>query len=253
VTASGPHRPGWFNEIAAFLGEAYWAPDTTRVQAFTAGTEQEVEFLVCALGLGPGMRVLDAGCGPGRHALSLARRGICVVGVDLSPDFVALARASADALGVTEHARFEVGDVRTLAFESAFDAVVCLCQGGFGLLGGGRDEQLVLERFHAALRSGGRLSVSAFNAYFALRHLEPGDTFDAVTGVNHEVATLRNADGDERSFDLWTTCFTLRELALLAVAAGFSVDAVHGVTPGRYAAHAPSVDLPEFLLVAHRP
>ena len=62
------------------------------MQAFTTGTEQEVDFLVDALGLEPGMRVLDAGCGPGRHALALARRGIEVVGVDLSPDFVALAR-----------------------------------------------------------------------------------------------------------------------------------------------------------------
>ena len=88
---SGPEARGWFNEIAAFLGDAYWAPGTTRVQAFTVGTEQEVDFLVDALALGPGARVLDAGCGPGRHSLSLARRGIDVVGVDLSPDFIALA------------------------------------------------------------------------------------------------------------------------------------------------------------------
>ena len=44
--------------------------------AFTKGTEQEVDFLVDALGLEPGMRVLDVGCGPGRHSLALARRGI---------------------------------------------------------------------------------------------------------------------------------------------------------------------------------
>ena len=180
----------WFNEIAAFLGEAYWAPETTRVQAFTTGTEQEVDFLVGALALEPGQRVLDAGCGPGRHSLALARRGIEVVGVDLSPDFVALATASAISLGVAEHARFEVGDLRTLSFDAEFDAVICLCQGGFGLLGGGRDEGAVLERFAQALRPGGRLAVIAFNAYFAVRYLEAGDTFDAARGVNHERATL---------------------------------------------------------------
>src|SRR5215218_1037002 len=111
---SGP----WFNEIARFLGKAYWAPDTGRVMAFTKGTEQEVAFLVDALGLHEGERVLDVGCGPGRHALALARRGIDVVGVDLSEDFVALAREAAKGEG--PEARFEVGDVRDLAYDAEF-------------------------------------------------------------------------------------------------------------------------------------
>ena len=74
-TPATPEGP-WFNEIARFLGDAYWAPDSTRVQAFTVGTNQEVDFLVENLGLEPGMRVLDAGCGPGRHSLELAASGL---------------------------------------------------------------------------------------------------------------------------------------------------------------------------------
>ena len=99
-----PARDPWFNPIAEFLGPAYLR------NAFTLGTEQEVAFLVELLGLEPGMRVLDAGCGPGRHALALARRGINVVGVDLSPDFIALAREAAADLP----AEFHVQDVRDL-------------------------------------------------------------------------------------------------------------------------------------------
>ena len=83
-----PEGP-WFNEVAEFLGEAYLR------NAFTMGTEQEVAFLVAHLGLSPPARVLDAGCGPGRHSLALAALGFEVVGIDLSPDFVALARAAA--------------------------------------------------------------------------------------------------------------------------------------------------------------
>jgi SAM-dependent methyltransferase len=216
--------------------------------AFTKGTEQEVEFLVDALSLRPGMRVLDVGCGPGRHSLALAKRGIEVVGVDLSPDFIALAR---DDVPAGTSATFEVADVRDLAYNREFDAVICLCQGGFGLLGG-VDDEAVVERMARALRPDGRLACTAFSSYFVVRHLEAHDTFDPATGVNHERTTLRDADGKERDFDLWTTCFTAREFRLLAERAGLTVEGVYGVTPGAYARAPVTLDRPELLLLATR-
>ena len=233
----------WFNPVASFLGEAYLR------NAFTKGTEQEVAFLVDALALQPGMRVLDAGCGPGRHALALARRGINVVGVDLSDDFIAQARADAHDLPV----EFRVGDVRAIDDVEAFDAVICLCQGGFGLLGGGDAELDVMNRYAAALKAGGRLALTAFSAYFVVRHQEAGETFDADAAVNHEVATVRGPGGAERTFDLWTTCYTPRELRLLATRAGLTVDGVYGIHPGRYARTPPNLDAPEHLLLARKP
>ena len=86
-----------------------------------------------------------------------------------------------------------------------------------------------------------------------VRHLEPDETFDADTGVNHEHAVVRDSDGRERTFDLWTTCYTPRELRLVAARAGLVVDDVFGVHPGRYARDRPSIDVPEHLLLAHRP
>src|SRR5215213_9297819 len=79
----------WFEALADHLGPAYLR------YSFTRGTEQEVGFLVDRLGLRPGMRVLDVGCGPGRHALELARRGLRVVGLDISARFLGLAAARA--------------------------------------------------------------------------------------------------------------------------------------------------------------
>ena len=238
-----PPEGAWFNRLAAFLGAAYLR------NAFTKGTEQEVGFLVDALQLTSGQRVLDAGCGPGRHALALARRGIEVVGVDLSPEFLAIARASADRLPVT----FVEGDVRNLSYSEEFDAVICLCQGGFGLLGGGDDEHDAVAGLARSLRPGGRLALTAFSAWFALRNLESGETFDPATAVLHERARLRDEEGIEREFDLWTTCFTPRELSLVARRAGLVVDGVHGVAPGRYGIGGAALDTPEHLLLAHRP
>jgi len=240
---SPPDEEHWFNPVAAFLGRAYLR------NAFTKGTVQEVDFLVDALALSPGMRVLDAGCGPGRHSLELARRGIAVVGVDTSPDFIALARAEAGDLPV----EFVETDVRALTYVDAFDAVICLCQGGFGLLGGDAGELDVVSRFATALRPGAPLALSAFSAYFVVRHLEPDESFDAATGVNHEKSVVRDPEGRERTFDLWTTCYTPRELRLVAERAGLVVDGIFGVDPGHYARREPSLDAHEHLLLAHRP
>ena len=238
----GPPDDHWFNPLAAFVGDAYLR------NAFTKGTQQEVDFLVDALSLEPGNRVLDAGCGPGRHAVELARRGIEVTGIDVSPEFLELARAAATGLPAT----FEHCDVRTLDQNNEFDAVICLCQGGFGLLGG-RDDEHVVVRLARALKPGGRLALTAFSSYFVVRHLEPTETFDAATGVNHETAVVRDNEGNERPFDLWTTCFTPRELRLLAERAGLAVDGVYGVRPGAYGNDPPSLDVPEHLLLAHVP
>jgi SAM-dependent methyltransferase len=63
--------------------------------------------------------VLDAGCGTGRVAIELARRGITVVGVDLDPEMLTTARAKAPELD------WRVGDLATVALpDGHFDVVV---------------------------------------------------------------------------------------------------------------------------------
>jgi len=233
----------WFGPVAKFLGRAYLR------NSFTKGTVQEVDFLWGELGIEPGQRVLDVGCGPGRHSLELARRGATVVGVDASEEFVDLARESArdEELPAT----FEVLDVRNLDHEGEFDVVICLCQGGFGLLDG-REEMDVFGRITRTVRRGGRIAISAFSALFAARFIEADEWIDAATGVFHERATVRNVAGEEEEFDLWTTCFTTRELELLAAAADVEVDGIYGVTPGRYRSAPPDLDCTELLLVGRR-
>ncbi len=236
----------WFEPVADHLGRAYLR------YSFTKGTEQEVAFLVAALSLEPGMRILDVGCGPGRHAHALAARGLEVVGIDISQRFVDLATADAPP-GAT----FRRGDARDLRFDAEFDAAVSLCQGAFGLTGGPGapldGDGVVLAGIARALRRGGRAAVSAFSAYFQLRYLEDHDRFDAEAGVNHERTEVRDEAGTVAEVDLWTTCFTPRELRLLAGAAGLEVEHIWSVTPGAYEAAPPRTDAPELLLVARRP
>jgi SAM-dependent methyltransferase len=230
--------------VADFVGPAYLR------YSFTKGTEQETAFLIDALGLEPGARVLDVGCGPGRHAHELARHGCRVVGIDISERFVALANAQAQ-----RNAVFARGDARALPVRAqTFDAAISLCQGGFGLPTDPTqpDDASVVAAMARTVRPGGRLALSAFSSYFMVRHLEDTDDFDAATGVNHERTEVKDADGDERRFDLWTACYTPRELRLLAAHAGLNVLDIWSVTPGGYERRPPDLESPEFLLIAER-
>ena len=251
----------WFAPLADHLGEAYLR------SSFTRGTEQETDALIEALGLEPGQRVLDVGCGPGRHALALAARGFVAVGLDISRTFVGLAAEAAAETGLD--ATFRVADARRLTIDGEFDAAISLCQGAFGLCGattpGAEDvpadtplgrtdpDGLVLGGMARAVKPGGRVAVSAFSAYFQVRYLEEGDRFDAGPGVHLESTELRNSDGEVRPAQLWTTGFTPRELRYMADHAGLTVDDIWSVTPGTYRPQAPDLDHPEFLLLAHRP
>lgn len=237
----GPAFDHWFEPIADHLGGAYLR------YSFAMGTGQEVAFLVGELGLEPGARVLDVGCGPGRHAYALAERGVVVHGIDISRTFVELARSGAPA-GAT----FERLDARRMRFDAEFDAVVCLCQGAFGLMTADGDDETVVAGMARALRPGGRLALSAFSSYFVVKHWQDAD-FDAASGVNHERTEVRDAAGRTAPVELWTGCYTPRELRLLGAAHGLDVDSISSVEPGAYGLDAPTVDSAEYLMLATKP
>ena len=233
--AIGEH---WFEPLAEHMGSAYLR------YSFTKGTVNEIDFLVSQLGLQPGARILDVGCGPGRHSHELARRGFLVHGIDISQAFIDLATANA-----VEGSSFERMDARAMTFESEFDVAICLCQGAFGLMTAGGHDIDVLTGIRRALKATGTLALSAFNAYFAVKYFEEA-VFDAASGVNHEKTEVRNQDGEVLGADLWTGCYTPRELRLMLEKAKMNVRDIFSVDPGAYADAVPSLETSEYLVIA---
>jgi SAM-dependent methyltransferase len=235
----------WFEALADHMGDAYLR------YSFTKGTDQEVDFLVDALDIGSDSRVLDVGCGPGRHALTFGRRGVRVHGVDISQTFIDLAEASATAAGLDGRVTFERLDARTMGLPPVFDAAICLCQGAFGLMDHLSHDLEVLSGLASALKPGGRFALSAFNAYFAVKYHEEA-SFDADRGVASEMTEIRDVAGVSRTAELRTGCFTPRELRLMCRQVGLSVDGVFSVEPGHYGRQPAGTESPEFLVLGHR-
>src|SRR4030095_4458010 len=129
---------------AAYVGQL-------RAQWSSADTRKQVAFVVKALGLRRGARVLDVPCGFDRHARLLARRGMLVVGMDLSPAMIAEGRRGGRQPGLS----FVRADMRQLAYQSEFDAVLNLYT-SFGYFSP-RANLDVLRRMARALKPGGRI------------------------------------------------------------------------------------------------
>jgi 2-polyprenyl-3-methyl-5-hydroxy-6-metoxy-1,4-benzoquinol methylase len=124
-------------------------------------TRKEIDFVLERLELAPGARVLDVGCGHGRHSLELARRGFDVTGVDLSPRSIAFAREAAERDGLS--ADFLERDAREIDFESEFDAAINLFTSVLGYFDEEAENQRVVDGVARALRTGGSFLVDTIN------------------------------------------------------------------------------------------
>jgi ubiquinone/menaquinone biosynthesis C-methylase UbiE len=220
---------------------------------FTKNTIQEADFLVDELRLKPAATILDVGCGTGRHSIELARRGFIVTGVDISSGMLAEASKSAKKAKVA--VTWVHADAARMPVDQQFDAVICLCEGAFGLLGQGDDalEQplAILKRVARALKPGARCLFTVLNGYATVRRYSQADVekniFDPLT--LSEVSECCDASDPsamrERSF-------VPTELELLFRTAGLNVLHIWGGTAGDWRRGKLNLDEMEIMVVAEK-
>lgn len=174
-------RNPWFRD---WFGSEYLAlyPHRDRAEARRA-----VGLLRDATGLGPGTRVLDVGCGSGRHLAEFHRIGYRATGLDLSPSMIEAARTAIPECGLVR------GDMRNLPFRTASFDVVTSYFTSFGYFDHEDDDLLALLEARRLLRRGGWYLLDFLNAAAVVARLEREDR-RTVSGVD-VVQKRRLADG----------------------------------------------------------
>ncbi len=111
------------------------------------------------MGLAPGDRVLDAGCGPGVHSIRAAAYGCKVTAMDLSTTMLRHAESRAAAAGLADHITFRQGDLTKPDLGQVFDAVF-----SWGVIIHVPDTEAALDGVASLVAPGGRLTLQVLNA-----------------------------------------------------------------------------------------
>jgi len=194
------------------------------------GADGEVQQVLALAGVSQGA-VLDLCCGPGRHAVALARRGFRVTGVDRSDAL--LARARAHALDCAVDVEFVQKDMRVFVRPTGFDLVVNLFT-SFGYFDDDADQLRVLRNVFESLRPGGAFVIDVMGKEVLARVLQPtlsarvadgtlvvtrGEIVREWTRVRNEWIAIK--DGTARTFRFEHWVYSGRELRQMLEAVGF--------------------------------
>jgi SAM-dependent methyltransferase len=174
--------PEWFEE---WFGEEYLQLYPHRDEA---EADRAVALVARATGLRPGWRVLDVGCGAGRHARAFRAVGARCVGLDLSYTLLRIARGVTDAPLVR-------ADMRALPIRpGSMDLTVSLFT-SFGYFERDEEHAGALREMVGTLRPGGWLVIDFLNASEVRGRLVPRERVPVLGG---EVDVVRSVSPDGR-------------------------------------------------------
>lgn len=220
----------WVELRDGIFDEALWEAADTEVAQLLALVQPPVAAAV-----------LDIPCGPGRHLLPLARRGLQLCGVDLSQHYLAEARTRAKSAGLA--VELILADMRDFVRPASFDLAICMYM-SFGYSGDPQQDARMLRNLCHCLRPAGRLVIELVTKETAA---ESGPFAYSVSGdrriVEHAQLLEHGAiiqrrwqlqgPGIERSWLAWHRLYSVDELQTMLKQAGFSRTHVYGALDGR--------------------
>lgn len=248
------NEPMFFDFANLFDAEEYlyFMEDSLREE----NTPAQVDFIVDKAAMTTDMRVLDLGCGHGRHANELARRGFSVLGIDLVEGFLEVARRDAERDGLST--TFLRGDMGAFEANAEYDRIVCLYD-AFGFFDDSHQLE-TLRCIHRALKDDGKLVLDLRTLPWMVRLpacavLDKGNGDMMIDRHHFDLTSGRFVDrrtyvrgGKQREVMFSVRLWAFTEIRLVMRSVGLEVEAAYG----GFESSAPSPNKPRTVLVARK-
>ncbi len=229
----------WYEELFRDFSENY------EKEIFTRGTLGEVDFFEKELNSNKSARILDIGCGTGRHSLELARRGYNVTGIDLSESMIGRARELAEKENL--NIVFFTKDARDFNFNREFDLAIMICEGAFPLMETDEMNYSILKNAYLSLKPGGKFIFSTLNGLFPLFHSVKDfvnseasgektseNNFDLMTFREYSVLETKDDAGNQEVLHCNERYYIPSEITWLLRSAGFRNTEIFGCKLGAF-------------------
>jgi 2-polyprenyl-3-methyl-5-hydroxy-6-metoxy-1,4-benzoquinol methylase len=231
----------WYESLFENYGEKYDSEN------FTQGTIGECNFIEAELKSDKTLKILDVGCGTGRHTIELSRRGYNVIGIDLSES--QLTRAKQKAKNHNLKIEFQTQDARNLTFVKEYDVAIMLCEGGFPLMETDEQNFEILKSVTKSLKDHSKFIFTTLNGLFPLYHSveefcastnESGNatyrsnTFDLMTFRDHNTTEFEDDFGNRKTLACNERYYVPCEIVWLLKSIGYIQIDIFGARLGAF-------------------
>ena len=231
----------WYEKLFENYAEKY------DKECFTQGTIGECDFIEQELDYNKSLKILDVGCGTGRHSIELAKRGYIVIGIDLSESQIKKAREKAKTSGLMID--FQQQDARDLHLDSSYDVAIMLCEGGFPLMETDEMNYEILQNVTRVLKKEARFIFTTLNGLFPLYHSveqfcsstsEEGNatyrsnTFDLMTFRDYNITEIEDDDGNKKTIECNERYYVPSEITWLLKSLGYQKIDIFGAKLGAF-------------------
>jgi 2-polyprenyl-3-methyl-5-hydroxy-6-metoxy-1,4-benzoquinol methylase len=235
------YKKQWYESLFENYGQKY---DN---ENFTQGTIGECDFIETELKYSKSLKVLDVGCGTGRHSIELTKRGYSVTGIDLSETQLKKAREKAENNNLKID--FQQQDARKLTFENEFDIAIMLCEGGFPLMETDEMNFEILKSVTKSLNKQGKFLFTTLNGLFPLYHSVEefcasatkdgnatyrSNTFDLMTLRDHNVTEFEDDFGTKKVLECNERYYMPSEITWLLKSLGYRNIEIFGAKLGAF-------------------
>ena len=216
-------------------------------ESFTRGTIGECDFIEKEINFDKSLKILDVGCGTGRHAIELSKRGYCVTGIDLSESQLKRAKEKAKAENLVID--FQHQDARNLPFNSEFDVAIMLCEGGFSLMETDEMNFDILKNVTKTLKPNAKIIFTLPNGLFPIfQSLEKfyastaeegnsvckSSSFDLMTFRDHNTVEFEDDLGNKKTLECNERYYVPCEITWLLKSLGYKVIDIFGARLGEF-------------------